>query len=277
MSENNPPPVWPPPRHRNKPPPTPRRNLSQAAVSPARNILSPGPPSIFTAATTTPQHLLTSTTNISKKSTTYRNGYEVKPQTPSYKPYALNSRGHKRQRPFSFDDVSGDPIIVPMQPLSQEKWNAEAKASCWLPEGCELRPFQTECADIVIGQAGDACVIAPTGSGKSLLWVLPLLAQKRGISLVITPFTSLVVESETRTNDIDIPSAFIYSENKDVRVLENTARGDYRIIYICVEMLEGSSFAEVLHSETFQRLLLAIFIDEAHTVHESASWRPAYT
>src|ERR1700689_4333184 len=28
----------------------------------------------------------------------------------------------------------------------------------------------------------------------------------------------------------------------------NTARGEYRVIYICVEMLEGPSFARVLHS-----------------------------
>lgn len=41
-------------------------------------------------------------------------------------------------------------------------------------------------------------------------------------------------------------------------------------------MLEGPSFARVLHSESFQCLLLAVFIDEAHSVHEAASWRPAY-
>jgi hypothetical protein len=40
-------------------------------------------------------------------------------------------------------------------------------------------------------------------------------------------------------------------------------------------MLEGSSFARVLHSESFQHLLLAVFIDKAHTVHEAVSWRPA--
>ena len=143
MSENNPPSVWPPPRRRNKPPPTPRRNLSRAAVSPARNIPSPGPSSIFATPVTIPQRPLTSATNEAKKSITYRNGYEVKPQTPSYKPYALNSRGRKQQRPFSFDDALEGPSIAPMQPLSQEQWSAEARASCGLPEGCELRPFQT--------------------------------------------------------------------------------------------------------------------------------------
>jgi hypothetical protein len=129
MSENDPPPVWPPPRCRNKPPPMPWRNLSRAAVSPARDVPSPGPPS---TPATIPQRPLTSATNKSKKSITYRNGYEVKPQTPSYKPYALNSRGRKRQRPFSFDDASEDPTIVPMQPLSQEQWSAEARSSCGL-------------------------------------------------------------------------------------------------------------------------------------------------
>jgi hypothetical protein len=42
---------------------------------------------------------------------------------------------------------------IPMQPLSQEQWSVEARTSCGLPEVCELRPFQTECANIVIGQA----------------------------------------------------------------------------------------------------------------------------
>jgi superfamily II DNA helicase RecQ len=55
-----------------------------------------------------------------------------------------------------------------------------------------------QCSDIVVGMVGDVCVIAPTGSGKSVLWLLPLLVQKDGISLVITPYTSLGVEGEQR-------------------------------------------------------------------------------
>jgi superfamily II DNA helicase RecQ len=42
------------------------------------------------------------------------------------------------------------------------------------------------------------------------------------------------------------------------------------------EMLEGLSFAKFLHSKSFQNRLLGIYIDEAHLIHKSADWQPAY-
>jgi superfamily II DNA helicase RecQ len=83
-------------------------------------------------------------------------------------------------------------------PLSREEWNKLARESSVLPDGCELKDFQVECANRVISREGDLCVISPTGSGKSLLWILPLLAQKHGVVMVITPYTSLGSESESR-------------------------------------------------------------------------------
>jgi superfamily II DNA helicase RecQ len=79
-----------------------------------------------------------------------------------------------------------------------------------------------------------------------------------------------------RTRDIGISSVFIYSEQKDAQILQDTARGIYRVVFTCVEMLEGPSFTKVLHSEMFQCHLLAIYIDECHLVHEASSWRTAY-
>ncbi len=42
-------------------------------------------------------------------------------------------------------------------------------------------------------------------------------------------------------------------------------------------MLESPRFAQVLHSATFRGLLQAIYVDEAHLVHESAHWRTSYS
>ncbi|KAJ7130595.1 hypothetical protein C8R44DRAFT_572903, partial [Mycena epipterygia] len=56
--------------------------------------------------------------------------------------------------------------------------------------------FQVQIANLVLMRHADAVVISPTGSGKSLTWTLPLLARKEGISLVITPFTSLGLDGE---------------------------------------------------------------------------------
>jgi superfamily II DNA helicase RecQ len=67
-----------------------------------------------------------------------------------------------------------------------------------IPDGSNLHAFQIECTNIVMEHAGDVLVVSLTGSRKSLVWLLPLLAQQGGVSLVITPYTSLGLDSEIR-------------------------------------------------------------------------------
>lgn len=60
-------------------------------------------------------------------------------------------------------------------------------------------------------------------------------------------------------------------------MLEATAQGAYRIVFLCIEMLEGPTFQKILHSQSFQNRLSGIYIDEAHLVHEASHWRSGYT
>jgi len=122
---------------------------------------------------------------------TYRNGYSVKPKTPSYTPY----KPKPRQKPFAF---AGSQRLGPLGPLTADCWNALALEHGLLTRGQQLRDYQVEAANVIIAREKDLCVIAPTGSGKSHLWVLPLLVQKGGISLVIIPYTSLGFQGEQR-------------------------------------------------------------------------------
>ncbi|KAF8998375.1 P-loop containing nucleoside triphosphate hydrolase protein [Cyathus striatus] len=133
-------------------------------------------------------------------------------------------------------------------------------------------------ANHIISRLEDICVIAPTGAGKSLLWILPLLAQKQGISLVIVPFTSLGVQGENRHKNSHITATFLSSENCSPEILRKIAQSvGMHVIYTCPEMLETPAVAQVLHCQSFQDQLSGIYIDEAHCVHESLSWRPPYT
>lgn len=50
-----------------------------------------------------------------------------------------------------------------------------------------------------------------------------------------------------------------------------------QVVYTCPEMLQTPSVARVLHSDSFRAQLSGIYLDEAHTLHESTSWRPSYT
>ena len=40
-------------------------------------------------------------------------------------------------------------------------------------------------------------------------------------------------------------SIFIFSEQKDTQLLKETAHGYYKVVFVCVEMLEGPSFAKI--------------------------------
>ncbi|KAJ7590021.1 hypothetical protein C8J56DRAFT_1163738 [Mycena floridula] len=172
-----------------------------------------------------------------------RNGYEAATPAPSFKPYALNNPGFPRQSAFAFDGETSR--VKPLGPLDDEEWNLLAEKHGLLPAGAELRDFQHEAANVIIQRQDDLCLIAPTGAGKSLVWTLPLLAQNNGISLVVTPYTSL--GKQGAQNQI-LPSTFINSENKGRKERERVASGAYRIVHVCAEMLESPSFAPILHS-----------------------------
>ena len=80
-----------------------------------------------------------------------------------------------------------------------------------------------------------------------------------------------------RNSHLGYPSIFVHSKQKTSHQLEQIVRGEYKIIFACPEMLESPTFSQILHSTSFQGSLSAIYIDEAHLVHESTSWHPAYT
>ncbi|KAF8152675.1 hypothetical protein K438DRAFT_1514815, partial [Mycena galopus ATCC 62051] len=204
----------------------------------------------------------------------YQNSYVATPKEPAYKPYQLSSTSHKRQRAFAVADRES---IAPINPLLSEEWDIVARQAGLIPPDGHVRPLQIECLNIIVSGGGDICAIGPTGCGISLLWVLPLHAMGGGISLVVTPYMSLGCEGETNNHGHGISSIFIYSEQNSAADFELAANGHMMVIYACIEMIEGPSFARILHSEGWHSHLSAIYVDEAHLVHESHSWCPAYS
>lgn len=109
--------------------------------------------------------------------------------------YSLNSRGQRRREAFAFNH---EPRLSPLDPLSTARWNELAHQSAIIEPQWDLRAMQMDVANCVLERKGDVAVISETGSGKSLAWILPLLVQSRGISLVITPYTSLGTEGDMK-------------------------------------------------------------------------------
>jgi hypothetical protein len=123
----------------------------------------------------------------------FQGGYEKTPRAPSFRPFALNNPGTPRQKAF---DLSSSTKLESIPTLDPSQWNEIALKSQAIPIGAMLHSFQVQIANLVLMRHADAVVISSTGSGKSLTWTLPLLARKEGISLVITPFTSLGLDGE---------------------------------------------------------------------------------
>ncbi|GJE91147.1 ATP-dependent DNA helicase-like protein [Phanerochaete sordida] len=225
-----------------------------------------------------PESVLTSSpkANSAKKRKQYRNGYEAIPKTPSYTPYGLRiSSGRKRLLPFKFPDEDFG-AVRRREPLSLDAWTALAREAGWIPQDGVMRDFQGHVSNLVLGQDGDIAVITPISKGKSLIWCFPLLVDKAAVPLVITPYTSLGIEGAMRMTKLKLPSVYIYEGLKSEDVLERAARGDFRVIFACPEMVESPRFARVLHCDSFKPLLQAVYLDEANSVYESHDWRPAY-
>jgi ATP-dependent helicase YprA (DUF1998 family) len=181
MSQNNTPPAWPPRRlHRpGTPSPTAIRTRAQLQT------LSSTPNSIFGS----PRTPLSSVMNRKL----HRNGYETQAKTPSYTPFSLNNLGYRHQKAFS---MSNPAFLNSCLTLDPYEWTALAVKARAIPPTAHLRSFQVQISNLVLMRKGDAVVVSPTGSGKSLSWTLPLLARKEGVSLVITPYTSLGLDGE---------------------------------------------------------------------------------
>ncbi|KAJ7791453.1 hypothetical protein B0H14DRAFT_3566779 [Mycena olivaceomarginata] len=178
--------------------------------------------------------------------TQYRNGYTVALKEPSYTPYRLPTAGRKHHPAFAIAPRESLPAI---DPLSPNDWDLLARRVGLIHDNGHLRPLQIECSNIIVSGGGDVCVIGPTGCGKSLLWVLPLHAMGGGISLVITPYTSLGREAENNNHGKGVSSIFLCSEQNSAADFALSANGDMMVIYACIEMIESPSFARLLHAD----------------------------
>jgi len=159
------------------------------------------------------------------------------------------------------------------------RWQSVLEARFGLPT---LRPHQAEVVDRVLS-GGDALVVLPTGSGKSLCYQLPALAMDGpGTTLVFSPLIALMEDQVASLRAKGIRAQYVNSTLRRAereRRQAQIAAGAYELVYATPERMQKPEFVAALGARPggIGRAVGLLAVDEAHCITKwGHDLRPAY-
>ena len=139
----------------------------------------------------------------------------------------------------------------------------------------EFRPGQREAIEAAV-HGRDSLVVLATGSGKSVCFqIVPLITGKPAV--VISPLISLMIDQVAACATRGIRAVLLGMAQTDTDAEQRALRGDFDLVYMSPEKLQGSGQALLQGLANAECGLSLVAIDEAHCVVEwGFDFRPSY-
>ncbi|PBK84505.1 P-loop containing nucleoside triphosphate hydrolase protein, partial [Armillaria gallica] len=117
----------------------------------------------------------------------------------------------------------------------------------------------------------DTVLIAGTGAGKTIPFMLPLLMDKQKKVLVVSPL-KVLQNDQVRS----VPLCSLHSKLTDHQILQNIMDGTYQALFMGPEMcLEHAEFRKAV--QTISKDIVAIIVDESHCISQwGGEFHPHY-